>query len=444
MTTAGLRARPGLVRAVVAVASAGLVLAALSACAPTADSGTATVVEVPKDAATITEAITKVREGGLVLIDPGTYTESVTVDKDDITIRGTDRNTVIIDGEGLRANGIQVIASGVRVQNLTVRNHTFNGVLVTGLHDKNGPQAHSLDGYTKLDPEKFPPLQRFEVSHVTASNNGLYGIYAFNSQHGVISDNYASGSADSGFYVGQCASCDILVTDNVAERNAIGYENANASDSVVIAGNRFTDNRVGLTLLSFYQEAYLPQKSATAVGNLIADNNSAESPAQALGAFGIGVGLSGANTNALDRNFIAGNESTGVQVVNTEDLPSAGNALTGNAFEKNGVDVADLSATRAPSTGTCITGSGSFSTLPRGFGSDCSAASAPGATQADLPALTVPPGISFLKVTAGPEQPGFDGDLREIPAKLAAAVQVPDLDSFPVPDRTLFADRVGR
>ena len=110
---------------------------------------------------------------------------------------------------------------------------TFYGVLFTGLHDENGPSAPTADGYQKWDPQQFPPLQRFRIDHVTAFNNGLYGIYAFDSQHGVITDSYASGSADSGFYVGQCRDCDILVTGNVAERNAVGFENANASDSLV-------------------------------------------------------------------------------------------------------------------------------------------------------------------------------------------------------------------
>ena len=382
-----------------------------------------------------------VAEDGLVLVSPGTYRESVTVSTPGVTLRGTDRNEVVIDGEGLRANGVQVVAEGVRVQNLTVRAHTFNGVLVTGMHDANGAQAHNLDGYERLDPEEFPPLQRFEVSHVTASNNGLYGIYAFNAQHGVIRDNYASGSADSGFYVGQCESCDILVTGNVAENNAIGYENANASDSVLIAGNRFSGNRVGLTLLSWYQEAYLPQRSATAVGNVIADNVSADSPAHALGAFGIGIGLSGANTNTLERNLITGNASVGVQLTNTEDLASSGNRLIDNAFDDNGIDLADLSAARAPSTGTCVEGVAPASVLPAGFAADCAAATAPGATSAELPALEVPAGISFLRVVAPPRQPSLEGDLESVPDPLPDAVTMPDPSTFTLPDRSLLLDR---
>lgn len=429
----------GLTRGGVALATAAILIF-LTACVATPPA-TRSVVEVPADAPTISAAVELVSEGGLILVSPGDYKESVTIDKADVTLRGTDRNAVVIDGEGLRANGVQVIADGVRVQNLTVRNHTFNGVLVTGLHDANGAQAHNLDGYEKLDPEEFPPLQRFEVASVTASNNGLYGIYAFNSQHGVIRDNYTSGSADSGFYVGQCPQCDILVEGNVAENNAIGYENANASDSVVIVGNRFTGNRVGLTLLSWYQEAYLPQKAATVVGNLIADNNSDASPAQANGAFGIGVGLSGANANLISRNYIGGNLSTGLQITNTEDLESVGNQLIDNAFDGNGVDLADLSAARAASEDTCLEGDVA-SVLPKGFAATCPAPTAGGVDAAALPALTVPPGVSFLKVVAGPDQPQLEGDLESVPEPLPASVTMPSLDAVTVPDRTLFADRV--
>ena len=421
-------------------AIATTVLLTLAGCTPPAPA-TQSLVEVPGDVATISEAVELVSEGGLILVSPGTYKESVTIDKPDVTLRGTDRNGVVIDGEGLRANGVQVITDGVRVQNLTVRNHTFNGVLVTGLHDANGAQAHNLDGYEKLDPEEFPPLQRFEVASVTASNNGLYGIYAFNSQHGVIRDNYTSGSADSGFYVGQCANCDILVEGNVAENNAIGYENANASDSVVIVGNRFTNNRVGLTLLSWYQEAYLPQKAATVVGNLIADNNSDASPAQANGAFGVGVGLSGANANVLTRNYIGGNLSTGVQITNTEDLASVGNRLVDNVFDDNGVDLADLSAARAASEDTCLEGDVA-SVIPNGFAATCPAKTAGGVDASALPALEVPPGVSFLKVAAGVDQPQLAGDLDAVPEPLPSAVTMPSLEGVSVPDRSLFADRV--
>lgn len=56
-------------------------------------------------------------------------------------------------------------------------------------------------------------------SCITAVTNGDYGAYAFDSVHGQFDHSYASGSPDSGLYIGQCEHCDAVVTDVVAEYN---------------------------------------------------------------------------------------------------------------------------------------------------------------------------------------------------------------------------------
>ena len=430
-------ARGILVSAVIALAFG------LGGCVPLPAAEAPQLVIVPSDAATISEAVDLVAEGGLVLVKPGVYREQVVVDRPNITIRGFDRNDTVIDGEGRRPFGIVATADGVTIQNLTVHSTTFYGVLVTGMHAADGsPTAHGGDGYTTLDPEKFPPLQRFLIDHVTAYNNGLYGIYAFDAQHGVIRDSYASGSADSGFYVGQCRECDILVQDNVAERNAIGFENANASDSVTLVGNRFSGNRIGMTLISNYQEAFTPQHSNTVVGNLIADNVSADSPAHAEGGFGIGIGLAGAQDNALDRNLIAGNPRAGVLLENTEDLPVTGNVFTDSVFEANGVDVANVSADRTPASGNCVIGAVP-TRLPADLSLDCGTNAVQPAAVGGLPEVDVPPGMSFLKVPAPPRQPQFGTDAERalVPTRLPDEVALPDLGAIPLPTRDLLADR---
>lgn len=421
-----------------AVFTAVVLAFSLTACTPgeAEQPGAADVVRVPADAATITEAVDLVAPGGLVLIEPGVYAEQVLVDTEDVTIRGVDRNDTIIDGEGVRSYGIVGIADGIRVENLTVREATFYGVLITGMHDENGPTAHGGDGYTRLDPETFPPVQRFLVDSVTASNNGLYGIYAFDAQHGVIRNSYASGSADSGFYVGQCRECDILVEGNVAERNAIGFENANASDSVVLTGNRFSGNRIGMTLISNYQESFTPQRGNTVVGNVIVDNAGADSPSHADGGFGVGIGIAGGQENVLRGNVIAGNPAAGVLFSNTEDLAALGNSLTDTVFDGNGVDVANVSAERAPASANCV--AGTFTSLPALFGIECTGVQPSGSRDA-LPAVTVPPGVSFLKVAAPPRLPSLEAD-DTVPPRLPETVPLPDLSGSPTPSRDLLID----
>ena len=119
-----------------------------------------------------------------VLLEPGIYKQTLRINQPDVIVAGTDRNKVIIDGEVLRSNGIVVTSDRVTIANLTVRNTLLNGVLVTGMSDDSGGIAKGSDGYHKLDPKEFPPIQGFHITHVTSYNNGLYGIYTFDSQHG--------------------------------------------------------------------------------------------------------------------------------------------------------------------------------------------------------------------------------------------------------------------
>lgn len=438
------RASSRLRTVVVAATAVATLLVALTACAPASDPVSsdvdrADVVRVPEDAATISDAMDAVADGGLVLVGPGTYVEQVLIDVPDVTLRGVDRNTTIIDGEGTRPYGVVAIADGVRIENLTVTRATFYGVLVTGLHDESGPTAHGVDGYSRLDPEQFPPVERFAIDHVTAHNNGLYGLYAFNSRHGVIRDSYASGSADSGIYVGQCEQCDILVTGNVAEHNAVGFENANASDSVVVVGNRFSNNRIGMTFLSNYQEAFSPQRGNVVAGNAVLDNAEADSPAHADGGFGIGIGISGGTRNVFERNLIAGNPRAGVLLDSTEDLASLDNRSIDDVFAGNGVDVANVSGPRAAASGNC--GFAATTMLPPDLLAGCGTdAAQPSVAVAELPGAPAPAGVSFLRVAGPPPQPGLAA-IDAPPARLPDAVDVPEAAEFALATPDLLRDR---
>lgn len=374
-------------------------------------------VQVPQDVGTIQEAVDRAADGATVVVSPGVYKESVQIRTPNLVLRGKSRGEVVIDGEVRRANGIVVTAPNVTVENLTVRNHTLNGVLVTGLSEGGG-MGRGSQGYQKLDPQKFPPIQGFRVAYVTASNNALYGIYAFDAQHGVIEQSYASGSADSGFYVGQCKPCDVVVRDNVAERNAVGYEGTNASGQMFVLGNRFVGNRVGMTSNSDYQEALVPQTDATFVGNLVAANAEAMSPAQADGAFGLGVGIAGGTKNLLSRNLITGNPGMGLALGSSEDMPPVDNRFAGNVITGNGTDVVYAASTRAPGSGNCFDDGKCFS--------------GPGVV---LPKAAAPRGIPFNLVVAPPPQPDMPaGDPKS---------REPRVDSYSVPSADLHSDRAA-
>lgn len=418
-----------LARTGAAVLALCLTATGLAACAAIGLDGGAEVVRVPGDAPTITEAIDAVAPNGLVLVAPGVYEEEVLIDKAGVTVRGEDRNRTVIDAGGVRPYGVVGVADGVTVQNLTVTGATFYGVLVTGMFTEDGPEARGSSGYTSLDPEEFPPLQRFLVDHVTAYNNGLYGIYAFDAQHGAIRDSYASGSADSGIYVGQCRECNILVSGNRAVDNAVGFENANASDSVWVVENDFSGNRIGMTFISNYQEAFAPQRENWVVGNLVSDSTSTDSPSHAQGGWGIGIGLSGATANRFERNVITDQPSAGVVLSNAEDIATTDNLFVDNVFASNAVDVVNTSSDRAFATGNCFdTG---IRLLPASLAEACESGQAAAAGDAFSP-LDAPPGVSFLKVAHPVPQPDL-GPSEELPAPLPKQVERPEIDRIRVP-----------
>jgi len=251
------------------------------------------VLEVPGEFGTIQAAVDASSPGDLVLIGPGTYNEAVNVVTDEITIRGLDRNEVVLDGDFELDNGIRVLgASDVIVQNLTAQNYTSNGVFWT-----------STDGY--------------RGSYITAYRNGDYGIYAFDAINGQLDNSYAAGSPDAGFYIGQCFPCDSLIIDVRAEHNGLGYSGTNSGGNLLIANSVFNNNRAGIVPNSGSYELCYPERDTSIIGNLVYSNNQPDTPAidVAILAMGNGILVPGGVQNLISRNRVFDHDKTGVGLV---------------------------------------------------------------------------------------------------------------------------------
>ena len=124
----------------------------------------------------------------------------------------------------------------------------------------------------------------------------------------------------------------------------------------MITGNRFSDNRVGMTLLSSYQEAFTPQRSNQVVGNLLTRQRRSGLAGAGRRRLRDGCRDQRRQGNTFARNRIGGNARAGVILTNTEDLPSLGNPFDDDVFEENGVDVANTSAARTPASANCARG----------------------------------------------------------------------------------------
>jgi len=420
---------------------AGLLLVVLPSCGDSSSEGSSdtttiaarlSAIRVPADKPTIQEAVDGAKEGDLILVAKGTYKESVSVETKNLVIRGEDRNDTIIDGEFTRENGIKVFSDGVAVENLTVKNHTSNGIFFTGDYGK----GVTLHGY--------------RASYITASNNGLYGVYAFSAEDGMIDHSYGSGHPDSAFYVGQCQNCNALLTDNVAENNMLGYSGTN-STGVTIVNSTFSHNRAGIVPNSLYSEQFGPNSGTTIVGNIVDDNNNPEAPDNKSfsTAYGNGIVIGGGSKIIVERNLVTGNKNAGIVVT---DLPTSkdpadgqekafkpeNNQVRGNVLTGNQYDLAYLTATFASNTfGNCFEQNDFSTSFPADLEKKMTCSTDPGTDLGDLAGILTslipsPPDIDYRKVTAPPRLDGM-ADPLTAPARPGAAPPAVDVAAIVAP-----------
>jgi hypothetical protein len=254
--------------------------------------GKGTTIHVPGDQKTIQAAVDAASPGDLVLIDPGVYEEAVDVETKNLTIRGLDRNEVVLDGGFKLENGIRVLADGVAVENMTARNYTSNGFFWTG-----------VDGY--------------RGSYLTAYRNGDYGIYVFDSVNGELDRSLGSGSPDAGVYIGECYPCNAVIDRILSEHNGLGYSGTNSGGDLYIVNSTFRYNRAGIVPNSGSYELCYPGRETTVVGNLVYDNNGVDNPAidVALLAHGNGILVAGGVRDTIERNRVWDHDRTGIGLV---------------------------------------------------------------------------------------------------------------------------------
>lgn len=285
----GAARRPAVAGAL-AVLIISVLAAGLAACGSDPSEDLATI-RVPDDAATISDAVAMADEGDLILVEPGTYDEGVTIDKEGVELRGLDREGVVLDGGDDLPNGVTLEANDVVVRNLTVQGFTANGVY-----------AYGVEG--------------FHVSHVTAANNGLYGVYALSARYGTIADSYAAGHPDSGIYVGQCDPCDTVVERSIAEANNVGFLATNASEGLWVVESTWRANRVGVEISSQDAERLAPQREARVLANLVEDNADDQVPGPSTS--GVGILVDGGQDDVVAENVVRGHPVGGIVVT---DLP---------------------------------------------------------------------------------------------------------------------------
>lgn len=289
-------------------------------------------LRVPEQYPTIQAAVTAAKPGDLVSIAPGIYHEAVTVNTPNLTIRGRNRQQVILDGNLTLGNGFTVLANNVVLENMTARRYIGNGFYWTG-------------------------VQGFRGSYLTAYSNGDYGIYSYNSSVGQFDHDLGAGSPDAGFYVGACHPCHVVLENDISEDNALGFSGTNAGGDLILRDSIWRNNRTGMLPNTLDTEPNPPQDGATIINNLVENNDNEQAPSKELEypAFGMGIVVAGGNDNVIENNQISSHLYYGILVtpyVDQHFYEPHGNTVKGNSVSNSGVS--DLALAFLAANGNCF------------------------------------------------------------------------------------------
>jgi hypothetical protein len=242
---------------------------------------------------------------------------------------------VVLDGSGRKQNGISVNdADEVTVKGFKARRYRANGFFFT-----------NLNGYT--------------MTKLIAERTGVYGLYAFNTIGGRISDSEAYYVNDGAFYIGQTPPQDrpkqTIVRNVEGWGSPIGFSATNMR-YVTITKSRFYNNAVGIVPNALDSEKYPPPENNVIVDNDIFWNNfnfhEGDPPFEprdegtaALAPIGTGILLLGGRGHRIENNRFYGNWLTAIAAIDgilVTENPLAGsldrNDVRDNEFGLSGRD----------------------------------------------------------------------------------------------------------
>ncbi len=294
--------------------------------------GPAAILRVPEDYPTIQAAVNAAKQYALISIAPGIYHEVVTVRTAHLTIRGRDRNGVILDGNFKLTNGFEVVADNVVLENMTARHFQANGFYWMG-------------------------VKGYRASYLTAYANGDYGVYAYGSNTGQFDHDLAVGQPDSGFYIGYCHPCNAIITNVISEDNALGYSGTNAGGNLVIRDSIWRNNMSGIAPNTLDSEPDPPEADTTIINNLVENNNNFDAPSKALEypSIGNGIVIGGGNNNHILNNRINGHIYYGILILPNIDQhfwQPSGNVTENNIITNSGV--ADMAPSALSAGNNCF------------------------------------------------------------------------------------------
>jgi len=284
----------------------------------------------------IQDAVDAASPGDVILVPAGLYTGTsgdavVSVDKDDITIKGS--TAAVIDATGFDTGILvgprarpstcpQALVRNFKLQGLTIQNADDTGVRLVG-------------------------VAGFSLTHSIYLDNEEYGPFPVCSSDGVIAHNFAAGHKDAAIYVGDDDG--VVVRNNTVTTSAIGIEIENSLNSTIRA-NVITGNTAGILVVVLPGLPIPETTNVTIQANVIADNNADNPGGGFVGAIPPGTGILnvGGDAVTIRNNRITGHRTVGVAIIGNgfgevfgdlridpfvDDNVVANNNITGNGFD---------------------------------------------------------------------------------------------------------------
>ncbi len=287
--------------------------------------GSATLKVCKKGCAykTIQAAVNAARSGDTVKIADGTYKEGVKIEgaaKTGIKLVGNVKNPtkVFINATG-QLNGVIInSANKVTLQGISTRGYVANGFF-----------AANVDGYT---------MDRLLASGDSHAGDNSYGLFAFNSVGGTITNSEANYNTDAGFYVGQTpvqTKPKRTIVRNISSwGNVLGWSGTNMR-YVTITKSKFFNNATGVVPNALTSELYPPEEDNVIADNDIYWNNFnyvAASPFPKVDPsaggipypVGIGVLVFGGRRQTVSKNRVFGNWGVGIGLIEQLTMDKSG------------------------------------------------------------------------------------------------------------------------
>ncbi|MFT5482292.1 MAG: parallel beta-helix repeat protein [Halieaceae bacterium] len=240
----------------------------------------------------IQAAVQRAVPGDTIRVMPGTYKETIYIDKDDIALSGVvvKGEWPILEGEHLRNDAILYSGNGVIVENFWITHYKGNGIM--------GQAGNN-----------------YIIRNNVVVDTGVYGIFPQYGKNGLIEHNVLSGIEDAAIYVGMCDNVDVRhneVFDSVA---GIEIEN---SRHAIVEYNYVHDNTGGI--LAFITPG-LPIKTSEDIiirGNFVVNNNTPNfgAPGSIVAGIpkGTGILIMAADDVVIENNIITGHDGIPITI----------------------------------------------------------------------------------------------------------------------------------